>query len=241
MTSVKILLVEDHEIVRLGLRDFLALSPGYEVVGEARTGRDALKAVESAKPNVVIMDVVLPDMDGVVATRELLRRRPQTRVVMLSAFDDGQDVTDAMNAGALAYVLKGDPPEMLMKALLEIVHGRRYLPPELARRFQQALATVPPLGDILDVLSEREREIFRLAADCRTAAEIAGHLCLARKTVDTHLNRVNRKLGLRDRAELVRLAAGLGLVHTMRRPPVAAPRDGVRSYHSDRAGGPTRL
>lgn len=240
MTSVKILLVEDHEIVRLGLRDFLALSPGYEVVGEARTGRDALKAVESAKPNIVIMDVVLPDMDGVVATRELLRRRPQTRVVMLSAFDHGQDVTDAMNAGALAYVLKGDPPEMLMKALGEIVHGRRYLPPELAHRFQ-AIATVPPLGDILDVLSEREREIFRLATDCRTAAEIAGHLCLARKTVDTHLNRINRKLGLRDRAELVRLAAGLNLVHTMRRPAVAAPRDGVGSCLPDRAGGLTHV
>jgi DNA-binding NarL/FixJ family response regulator len=222
---MRIVLVDDHEVVRLGVRAFLAVSPGLDVVGEAGTGRDALKLVEAAKPNVVLMDLVLPDMDGVVATREILRRQPQTRVAMLSAYEQNHDVTDAMNAGALAYVLKGDPPETLLAALHQITQGRRYFSPGLAAR-RSAIAAAPP-GDALDVLSEREREIFRLAADCRSAQEIARNLCLARKTVDTHLNRIHRKLGIRDRAELVRMAAGLGLVHTLRRPPMAAPRDGV--------------
>jgi DNA-binding NarL/FixJ family response regulator len=240
MTSLRILLVDDHEIMRLGVRDFLALFPGYEVVGEAATGRDALKALESSQANAVIMDVVLPDMDGVVATRELLRRRPQTRVLMLSAYGQSQDVADAMNAGALGYVRKEDSPEILITALEEIAHGRHYLAPELASRYA-AIATAEAPPGPLALLSEREREIFRLAADCRVPSEIAGHLCLARKTVDTHLNRIYRKLGLHSRAELVRMAAGLGLVHTMRRPPVAAPRNGVGGGDRHRARRASRV
>jgi DNA-binding NarL/FixJ family response regulator len=121
------------------------------------------------------------------------------------------------SAGALGYALKAEPPETLLDALERVASGSRYIAPALAA--SRALSNqAPPANDVLAVLSGREREIFRLAADCRTSPEIARALCLARKTVDTHLNRINRKLGFRDRAELVRFAASIGLVHSLRRP-----------------------
>lgn len=232
MPTVKVVLVEDHDLFRLGVREFLELSPEYEVVGEADTARAGFAVIETTKPDVVIIDVALPGMDGVVATREILRRRLGTRVVMLSADDQIRDVRDALHAGALGYALKADEPATLLEALKHAVRGVRYLAPALVPRLA-AIEGAPGSGDVLDVLSEREREIFRLAADCRTATEIASALCVARKTVDTHLHRINRKLGLHDRAGLVRLAVGVGLVHTIRRPLLAAPsRNGACGHTS---------
>src|SRR5262249_38892257 len=137
----------------------------------------------------------------------------------LSAHMQLQDVRDALDAGAAGYVLKADRPETLMRALEEGSRGRPYLAPPIASAL--AGATARAMGSVLDVLSAREREIFRLFAECLTAAEIARDLCLARKTVDTHLNRINRKLRLRHRAELVRLAVSVGLVHSLRDLPSA--------------------
>jgi two-component system NarL family response regulator len=214
---------------RAGVREFLASCPEYAVVGEAASARQGFMVIEAQKPALVVMDVALPGMDGIVATREVLRRLPSARVVIFSAHAQIHDVVDAMDAGAIAYVLKSDPPETLKEALDSSLHGRRYLAPALATTFPSAFEVSPRTGGVLDMLSEREREIFRLAADCRTAVEIARDLCIARKTVDVHLNRINRKLGLRDRADLVRLAVSIGLVHSIRppsRPPASseAPR-----------------
>jgi two-component system NarL family response regulator len=212
-------------MLRAGLRDFLSLFPEYSVVGEAASARQGFVVIEAKKPDVVVMDIALPGMDGIVATREVLRRLPSARIVILTAHAQIHDVVDAIDAGALGYVLKSDPPETLKDALDSASHGRRYLAPLLATTFPSALKASPRTRGALDVLSEREREIFRLAAECRTAVEIARDLCIARKTVDVHVNRINRKLGLRDRADLVRLAASIGLVHSIRtpsRPPVAA-------------------
>jgi DNA-binding NarL/FixJ family response regulator len=215
-------------MLRAGLRDFLSSLPGYVVVGEAASARQGFMVIEAQKPDVVVMDIALPGMDGIVATREVLRRLPTARVVILTAHAQIHDVVDAIDAGAVGYVLKSDPPETLKDALDSSTHGRRYLAPLLSRTFPSALTPSPRTRGALDVLSEREREIFRLAAECRTAVEIARDLCIARKTVDVHVNRINRKLGLRDRADLVRLAASIGLVHSIRPPsrlpPVAADR-----------------
>jgi DNA-binding NarL/FixJ family response regulator len=216
MPSVKVVVVDDHELLRAGVRDLLASMPGYKLVGEAGTARVGLQLIESQKPDVVLMDVAMPGMDGIVATREILRRLPRARVIVLSAHKQIHDVTDALNAGAVGYVLKADPPETLMHALEHAARGESYVAPTLAITLAREATQSTP--DILEILSEREREVFRLAADCRTSPEIARALCLARKTVDTHLNRINRKLGLRDRAELVRFAASIGLVHSLRSP-----------------------
>jgi DNA-binding NarL/FixJ family response regulator len=215
MQTVRVVLVDDHEVLRAGVRDFLATSPAYEVVGEAATARASFPVIESVRPDIVLMDIALPGMDGVVATREILRRVPRTRIVVLSAHGQAHDVMDAIDAGAICYVLKADPLETLTRALDHAARGARYLAPAVAARLS-AIERSRPIGHVLDVLSTREREIFRLAADCRSAGEVARELCLARKTVDTHLNRIHRKLGLRDRAELVRFAVGIGLVHSIR-------------------------
>jgi DNA-binding NarL/FixJ family response regulator len=210
---MKVVVIDDHELLRTGVRDFLAASSRYRVAGEAATGRAGFAVVASAKPKLVLMDLALPDMDGVVATRELLRREPAVRVVVLTAHQRLCDVHDALDAGALGYVLKADDPATLLQALDTCARGSRFLSPSVAARLPDPGS---PHADVLDVLSQREREIFRLAADCRTSREIAANLCIARKTVDTHMNRINRKLALRDRAQLVRLAATLGFVHSIR-------------------------
>jgi NarL family two-component system response regulator LiaR len=215
--TVKVVLIDDHDLVREGVRDFLTSLPEYEVVGEARTARAGLQIIEAVKPDIVLMDLVLPGMDGVVATREILRRSPGTRIIILSGHQELHDVGDAMNAGAVGYVLKADPLDTLLQALEQVARGFPYVAPTLAAR----LSDFDPsrdTGRVLDVLSVREREVFRLAADCSTSPEIARELCIARKTVDTHLDRIGRKLGLHVRAELVRLAVGIGLVHSIRRP-----------------------
>jgi DNA-binding NarL/FixJ family response regulator len=216
VAKVKIVLVEDHDFVRMGIREFLSSYPEYQVIGEARAAREAFPIIAATRPDLVLMDIALPGMDGVVATREVLRRTPEMRIVVLTAHVQTNDVLDAMHAGALGYVCKGDEPEVLLQALEQVARGARYISPAVAARLPRPSAGPP--HSVLDGLSEREREVFRLAADCCTSAEIARELCLARKTVDTHLNRINRKLGLHDRAALVRLAVELGLVHSVRRP-----------------------
>ena len=215
MPAVKVVVVDDHDLLRTGVRDFLSSLPGYELVAEASTARAALRMIDLHKPDIVLMDIAMPGMDGIVATREILRRVPHARVVVLSAHRQNHDVLDALNAGATGYVLKADSPDTLMQALDHASRGTSFVSPGVAVGLT-ALEARRSKGDVLDILSEREREIFRLAADCRTSPEIARELCLARKTVDAHLHRINRKLGLRDRAELVRLAVGIGLVHSLR-------------------------
>jgi len=211
--------VDDHDILRAGVRDFVSGLPGYKLVGEAATARAAFALVDAEKPDVVLMDVAMPGMDGIVATREVLRRVPSARVIVLSAHGQMPDVIDAITAGVLGYVLKADPPETLLQALDYASRGAFYIAPALRVRLSAfTAANGRPHTDVLDVLSSREREIFRLAAECNTASEIARELCIARKTVDCHLHNINRKLGLHDRAHLVRLAVRIGLVHSVRSP-----------------------
>jgi DNA-binding NarL/FixJ family response regulator len=218
LAPLKIVLVDGHALFRVGLRQFLTTVPGYMVVGEASSARDAFQVIAASGPDLVLMGVALSGMDGIVATREIRHRAPAVRVLIVSAYDDLSDVTDALAAGADGYVLKSDDPEVLVEALRQVGRGERFLAPTLAKRLSLVPIAVSGSTDGLGVLSEREREVFRLAADCRRASEIAHDLCIARKTVDTHLNRINRKLQLRNRAELVRFALRLGLVHAIRSP-----------------------
>ncbi len=215
---MRIVLVDDHALFRMGVRQILTHTPGIEVVGEASTARDAFKLIDSLQPDLVLMDIALPGMDGVLATREIGRRAPTTRVLIVSAHDQVNDVLDALAAGAAGYALKCDSPEALVEGIGMVTRGERYIAPSLASRLAAFEGRRRQAGDVLDVLSAREREVFRLAAECVPARDMARELCIARKTVDTHLNRINRKLGLRNIAELVRLAANLGMLHSGRTP-----------------------
>jgi DNA-binding NarL/FixJ family response regulator len=208
---MKVVLVDDHQLFRIGIRYTLSTTSAWEVVGEASRARDAFAIVDAERPDVVILDIALPGMDGVVATREV-RRRTQARVLILTASDQLQDVLDGFEAGASGYALKDEDSRCVLQALDAIMSGQRYVAPALVRRLA-AFESQPREANLLSVLSEREREIFRLAAQCMISREIAGELCISRKTVDTHLYRIHHKLGVRSAAELVRVAAQLGLVH----------------------------
>jgi DNA-binding NarL/FixJ family response regulator len=214
---MKVLLVDDHPLFRAGIRQILAGVPDFLVVGEASRARDAFALIDSEHPDVVLMDVALPGMDGVIATREIRRRAPRVRVLVLTVHDQTSDVLDALNAGASGYALKTDDTETLIAALRVVCKGERYLAPAIAARLEAYESRRLKASDVLSVLSVREREVFRLAAECLITREIANELCISRKTVDTHLYRIHRKLGLRTSAELVRLASTLGLTHGGRR------------------------
>jgi two-component system response regulator NreC len=213
MTRTRVVLVDDHELFRTGVRHVLMSTGEFEPVGEARTARAAFALIDATRADVVLMDVSLPGMDGVVATREVRRRAPETRVLIMSAHDQVRDVLEALSAGASGYIIKSEAPETLLSALRAVARGETYLASGLSARIA-AHRAAQPTGDVLDVLSEREREVFRLAAECLPARDIARELCIARKTVDTHLNRIHRKLGSRTLAELVGMSTRLGLSHT---------------------------
>jgi DNA-binding NarL/FixJ family response regulator len=210
---MRILTVDDHCLFRAGIRLTLNAEPSCQIVGEVGTAREALLLVDAEQPDIVLMDLALPGMDGVVATREITRRAPRTRVLILSLHDQIGDVLDALNAGAKGYALKSEGPEALVRAIETVSRDERYLAPAIAARLSAYESRSQQVADPLGVLSEREREVFRLAAQCLTTREIAAELCISRKTVDTHLYRIHRKLGLRTSSELVRMAANLGLIH----------------------------
>jgi two-component system, NarL family, response regulator NreC len=210
---MKIVIVDDHVVFRNGIRFLLSALPAWRIVGEAGTAREAFSIVDEQQPDLVLLDLSLPGIDGVVATPEILRRSPRTRVLVLSVHDQIRDVLDALNAGVSGYALKSESSEALIGALRTVARGERYLAPAVEARLGAYQSRRRAFSDVLEVLSGREREVFRLAAQCLTAREVAGQLCISRKTVDTHLYRIHRKLGLRSSAELIRLAAELGLVH----------------------------
>jgi len=220
---VRIVLVDDHVLFRVGVRNFIAKAPGLEIVGEVGTARAAFRVIDATVPDLVLMDIAMPGMDGVLATREIGRRAPQARVLIVSAHDSVNDVLDAFEAGAAGYALKSGSPEMLFEAIQAVSNGHRYVSPVLAP--QLAVLEGKRQSTALGLLSPREREVFRLAADCMIARDMARELCIARKTVDSHLYRINQKLGLRNTAELIKLAADLGMLRSARRTLPERARD----------------
>jgi DNA-binding NarL/FixJ family response regulator len=201
---MRVLIVDDHQVFRFGVRHTLAAAGDFEVVGEAGNVPDALALLDQQTPDVVLMDIELPGMDGVLATREISRRSPAPRVLIMSFYDQIGDLLDALRAGAMGYVSKSEGAAALIQALRTVARGERHLAADLAARVAGYESRRNATVDVLAVLSDREREVFRLAADCAMSREIARELGISHKTVDTHLHRIHRKLGVRTAAELVR-------------------------------------
>ncbi|HVZ87149.1 MAG TPA: response regulator transcription factor [Polyangia bacterium] len=208
---MKVIVVDDHYLFRVGVRYVLSTAGDLTLAGEASNASDALPIIEREQPDVVLMDMSLPDMDGVAATREIRTAFPRTAVLIVSVHDQICDVLDALKAGASGYALKSETNEVLLTAIRTVGRGQRYLAPHLVptvARYETKRRSL----DVLEILSERERTVFGLAADSLAAREIATKLDISRKTVDTHLHRIHHKLGLRNSVELARLAAGLRVV-----------------------------
>jgi DNA-binding NarL/FixJ family response regulator len=209
--SVRVLIVDDHAVVRSGLRMLLDAEADIETVGEAGNAREAIFEVRAHKPDVVLMDVVLPDKTGIEATPDVLREAPDTKVLMLSMQDDPSYVRQAFAAGAAGYVLKEAADSEVVAAVREVAAGRRYVHPPLGARMAAADAEASAKA-AADPLSEREREVLRLLALGHTNQEIAKMLYISVRTAETHRAHIMQKLRLKTRAELVRYALAEGLV-----------------------------
>jgi len=211
MSAIRVLLVEDHQMVREGLRSLLEATPDVTVLAEAEDGAEAVRVAEERGPDIVVMDVSLPGLNGIDATSRLHRRRPDIPVVMLSMHDDASTVDRALRAGARGYVLKGVGVECLHDAIRAVHQGEVYLSSGISDYILQGyLNTDDPQ---VDPLTDREREILQLIAEGYTSREIADRLDLKTKTVQNHRANIMDKLDVRTTAGLVRYALSNGLVN----------------------------
>jgi DNA-binding NarL/FixJ family response regulator len=212
---IRIVIADDQALVRGGFRMILAAQPDFAVVGEAADGREAVGVCRSLTPDVVLMDIRMPELDGLAATRQVMHASPATRVLMLTTFGEEGYVWQAMNAGASGFLLKDVPPEGLVSAVRTIHRGDALLAPSITRRLIEQFAAGPEPGAVppaAEALTAREREVLRLVAQGLTNAEIARTLILGETTVKTHVARLLSKLDLRDRVQAVVFAYETGIV-----------------------------
>jgi NarL family two-component system response regulator LiaR len=213
---LKLLLVDDHIVFREGIGALLNMEDDMQVVGEASRGEEALRLAAELQPDVILLDIAMPDMDGVEICQRLKRSLPNAAVLVLSAFDTEEAVTAALTAGASGYVVKTISHQRLVEGIRAIARGEMLLSPTVAARVVQQLARTRQEkereADALQALTPREREVFRLVAQGYTNAEIAERLVLSEKTVKTHVRNISNKLNLRGKGEMRVLAAQLGLV-----------------------------
>ncbi|MFT3856345.1 MAG: response regulator transcription factor [Aquabacterium sp.] len=212
---IRILLADDHDVVRLGLRALLDGTGHIEVVGEARDGEQALALYERMRPDVVVMDVSMQGMDGVTATRELVRRHVDPRVLALTMHDEEAYLVPLLEAGAMGYVVKSAASSQLLDAVQTVAAGRRFVRAEAAHVLADALVQRPSRDPLLAqhaALSDRERAVFLHVAQGHSASEIGERLHISAKTVDTYRRRINDKLDIATRADYVRLALRLKLL-----------------------------
>jgi DNA-binding NarL/FixJ family response regulator len=214
--TTRIVIADDQALVRGGLRMILDAQPDLEVVGEAVDGREALHQARELSPDLVLMDVRMPELDGLETTRRLLDRDPGAKVIVLTTFDLDDYVYEAIRAGASGFLLKSAPPQQLIAGIRTVMAGDALLAPEITRRLLDRFVARPPRPtgippDFAD-LSERELEVLRLIADGRSNAEIAVDLYISEATVKTHVTHILTKLRLRDRVQAVALAYRTGLM-----------------------------
>ena len=207
---IRVLIVDDHAVVREGLRAFLELQEGIEVVAEAADGQQALTQAELQKPDVVLMDLVMPRLDGVEAMRQLRQRLPETRVVALTSFLDDERLLPAIQAGAAGYLLKDAEPAEVTRAVRAAHDGQAIIAPAAAARLVDAIANDGPSPR--EQLTAREREVLDLIAHGRSNKRIALELGISEKTVKAHVGRVLAKLDVADRTQAALLAVREGLV-----------------------------
>jgi DNA-binding NarL/FixJ family response regulator len=209
---IRVLIVDDHAVVREGLRAFLALQDGVEIVGEAGDGEEALAQAQQLRPDVILMDLVMPGLDGVGAMRRLRAEGPSARVIVLTSFLDDERLLPAIQAGAAGYLLKNAEPAELIMAIRAAHRGDAVIDPTVAARLVHAISTDTP-QPAEGNLTPREREVLALIAGGRSNKRIALELGISEKTVKAHVGRLLAKLGVADRTQAALLAVQRGLVH----------------------------
>jgi DNA-binding NarL/FixJ family response regulator len=212
---IRVILADDHAVVRAGLKAVLGGAKDIQVVGEASNGRDAIAMIERLDPDVVLMDLTMPEMDGVAATKALTARKARTRVLVLTMHAEDEYLVPLLEAGASGYLVKSAADRELVDAVRAVAHGDTYVQPSAARALARGLRRKEAHADErerFERLTERERDVLRLVASGYSAPEIGEKLLISPKTVDTYKQRIGEKLGLTHRSEYVQFALKLGLL-----------------------------
>ena len=211
--TIRVLVADDQSMVRAGFRMLLGGEEDMEVVAEASNGLEAVDKAGRFHPGIILMDIRMPELDGLQATRRILAAHPATRILILTTFDLDEYVFEALRAGASGFVLKDDSPEQLIAAVRTVAAGEALLSPAITKRVIQKFAGMqrPPAPKELEELSERERDVFRLMTNGLSNAEIGMELYISETTVKTHVTHILQKLNLRDRVQAVVLAYQTGL------------------------------
>jgi len=216
MDKIRVLLVDDHEIVRQGLRTFLELQTDFEIAGEGANGMEAVELAAELQPDIILLDLVMPEMDGGEATRRIMLANPDARILILSSFSDDDNVLPAIRAGAMGYLLKDIAPDDLADALREAHQGRAQLHPDIARKLMSHVQdgnqdnSDPP--SLVDDLTEREMDVLQCIGRGLSNREIAAELYISHKTVKTHVSNLLSKLHLSDRTQAAIFAIRQGLI-----------------------------
>lgn len=216
MDKIKVLLVDDHTVVRQGLRALLNAEDDIEIVGEAENGRQAIQLVKKLLPEVAVIDIAMPVLNGLEATRQITRTVPTTKVLILSSYGDDEYVQQLTEAGAMGYLVKQTAANDLLKAIREVHKGNAFFSPVIARRLRdqcrEAFESGHPAKRRADYLTTREAEVLQLIAEGRANKQIAAELCISIKTVEKHRQQVMNKLGIHDIAGLTRHAIAKGII-----------------------------
>jgi len=210
--SIQVLVADDHAIVRKGIRALLATEPDIEVVGEAENGQEAVAEVERLEPDVILMDLVMPEMDGIEAIRHIVARQPEARILVLNSFTSDGKVFPAIKAGALGYLLKDSSPQALMRAIHDVYEGRLSLHPDIAMKLVEELNRPSDAPPTEDPLTEREVEVLKLVAKGLSNQEIAARLVVSERTVGAHVSNILGKLHLANRTQAALYALREGLI-----------------------------
>ena len=221
MEKIKVLLADDHTIVRQGLRVLLEAEPDIIVIGEAGTGREAVQLTKKFLPDVVVMDIAMPSLNGLEATRQITREVPTAKLLVLSSYNDDEYVHQVAGAGATGYLLKQTAATDLIKAVRETRKGNAFFSPavskQLVERYREAVLNGTPLKEHKDQLTSREAEVLQLIAEGKANKQIADVLCISIKTVEKHRQQVMNKLNIHDIAGLTRYAISRGVIETSTR------------------------
>ncbi len=217
MTSdlIRVILADDHAVVRAGLRAVLSSAKDIEVIGDAKTGREAIAMTERFKPDVVVMDLDMPELDGTSATKEIVAKGLTARVIILTMHSEEEYLIPLLEAGAAGYLVKSAADRELVDAVRAVAHGDTYVRPSAARVLAKNLTKKDPAAterERFDKLTQRERDVLRFVAQGYSAPEIGEKLFISPKTVDTYKQRIQEKLGLTHRADYVQLALKLGIL-----------------------------